>query len=57
MLNKGCGGSKEMNEKFSKWSALLSIICAMTLFISYAIARTGVIEEEPAVWQPALLES
>lgn len=46
-----------MNEKFSKWSALLSIICAMTLFISYAIARTGVIEEEPAVWQPALLES
>lgn len=27
-----------MNGKYSKWSATLSIICAMTIFISYAIA-------------------
>ena len=27
-----------MNEKYSKWSAILSIICAMTIFTSYAIA-------------------
>ncbi|MEC0343722.1 hypothetical protein [Peribacillus frigoritolerans] len=27
-----------MNEKYSKWSAILSIICAITIFTSYAIA-------------------
>jgi hypothetical protein len=27
-----------MNKKYSKWSAILSIICAITIFTSYAIA-------------------
>jgi uncharacterized membrane-anchored protein len=27
-----------MDQKYSKWSAILSIICAITLFTSYAIA-------------------
>ncbi|SES07638.1 hypothetical protein [Psychrobacillus sp. OK032] len=27
-----------MNKKYSKWSAILSTICAITIFTSYAIA-------------------
>lgn len=27
-----------MNKKYSKWSAILSIICAITIFTSYAIS-------------------
>ena len=27
-----------MNKKYSKWSTVLSVICAITIFASYAIA-------------------
>lgn len=37
------GDFKEMKKHYSKWSAILSVICAVTIFVSYAVEKEVVL--------------